>query len=767
MAFSLSPSVDVREFDLTLTIPNLPSSKTGMVIRADWGEALTIKSITNERDLVNAFGEPTSYNYQDWYNAWNFLQYASSLYMVRAVDTTAENAGVEITGTGGWAVVEDLSEADMYNADKAELTLEQNVVPEGIQFYNRYVSSTQPFGVALADNATAFAAPFCSQNIRRIATEAVFDTSGDSGDSVIPITNATMVAGDTFVYDATTYTVDTITTTDATVSPELVDSSGNAVDTTVALSFETAIDLDQNAILSSNLVNADGSLATFGSFFEYQPDYAAGEFAVIVFALDEDGKYDTYLDEQYVLSKKETGRDNQGRNIFVDEYFFNKSNGLYSKFNVDTTHSLDTSLSPFVAIDGGSVAGVTHSATTDAAWDSTGDTTESTFDYTVNTLEVTDTFVHDGTTYTVSAVDTILDTVTVAPALVDSTGDPLDGVYVFTTGIQLDEGPAWLYPKTLLGTNWVADPLGYKLADVISAWDEFSDPEKFDVNILVTHELELEANAQDVAGVIAMSRKDCFNVVAPYDYASIVGKTPTEATAWMISEFAGTQWHTPGDLQFNTFSSYSALYANMKYQYDKFNDVNRWMCIGGDIAGLAAQTDANRDPWWAIAGLERGKIKNVIKPAFSPNKQNRDDLYVNALNPVMSIPGEGVMIVWGQKTALAKPSAFDRLNVRRLLITLEKAVATASRYALFEFNDEFTRARLRALIEPFLRDVKGRRGLYDFEVVIDESNNTAEVIDKNALVIDIYLKPTKVAEFIQVNMKVTRTDANFEELIGR
>lgn len=687
MAFSLSPSVDVREFDLTLSIPNLPSSKTGSVIRADWGEALAIKSITNERDQVNNFLEPTSYNYQDWFNNWNFLQYSSSLYSARAMDKSAENAGIEITGDAGFMSAAQLTQAKMYNADVAELSLDQDITPQGIQFYNRYVTSQQPWAVAVCDNATSWELPFCSENIRRFTSDGTVDTTLDTTESVLASDWNTMVVGDAFIYDGTSYAVDAVDGTSITVSPALVDSTGDPV-VGVILNLATAIDTAANAIFSDDLVNVDGSLPAFKAFFEYAPDWDNNEFAVIVFKKNSAGLYETHEDEQYVVHKVEGGRDSEGRNIFVNEMFFKQSNALYAKYNVDYTGSLDTAYSPLPKIVG---------------------------------------------------------------TAVDSSGSE----------------PLWLYPRTWLTDHWAYDPVGYKLADVINAFDLFADPESFDINILITHELELAAGAQDVAGNIAMSRKDCFNIVAPYDYASIVGKTPTEATQWMIESFAGAQYHTPGDLQFNAFSSYTAMYANMKYQYDKFNDVNRWMCIAGDIAGLAAQTDANRDPWWAIAGLERGKIKNVIKPAFNPNKQNRDDLYVNALNPVMSVPGEGVMVVWGQKTALAKPSAFDRLNVRRLLITLQKAIATAARYAIFEFNDEFTRARLRGLIEPFLRDVKGRRGLYDFEVVIDESNNTAEVIDKNALIIDVYLKPTKVAEFIQVNMKVTRTDANFEELIGR
>jgi phage tail sheath protein FI len=185
----------------------------------------------------------------------------------------------------------------------------------------------------------------------------------------------------------------------------------------------------------------------------------------------------------------------------------------------------------------------------------------------------------------------------------------------------------------------------------------------------------------------------------------------------------------------------------------------------GDVAGLCARTDYTDDPWFSPAGLNRGQIKNVIKLGYSPSKADRDKLYLAGINPVVSFPGQGV-VLYGDKTGLAKPSAFDRINVRRLFIVLEKAIATAAKYQLFEFNDAFTRATFRNMVEPYLRDVKGRRGIYDFKVICDESNNTGEVIDGNRFVADIYIKPARSISFIQLNFIATRTSASFEEISG-
>jgi phage tail sheath protein FI len=213
-------------------------------------------------------------------------------------------------------------------------------------------------------------------------------------------------------------------------------------------------------------------------------------------------------------------------------------------------------------------------------------------------------------------------------------------------------------------------------------------------------------------------------------------------------------------------SSYMVMDSGYKYQYDKYNDVYRWVPLNGDIAGLAVRTDVERDPWFSPAGFNRGAIKNVIKLAWNPAKADRDELYKVGINPVVTFPGEGT-VLYGDKTLLSRPSAFDRINVRRLFIVLEKSIARAARSTLFEFNDEFARSQFVNLIEPFLRDVQGRRGIYDFRVVCDTTNNTPEVIDRNEFVGDIYIKPARSINFIQLNFVAVRTGVSFQEVVGQ
>jgi hypothetical protein len=284
----------------------------------------------------------------------------------------------------------------------------------------------------------------------------------------------------------------------------------------------------------------------------------------------------------------------------------------------------------------------------------------------------------------------------------------------------------------------------------------FDDAETVDVNLLIGGpETSVVADfADELVGPslkdIADRRKDC--VV----FLSVPNKDPNESDQTKLDR-ALSYRNAIGS------SSYVVIDSGYKYQYDIYNDKNRWVPMNGDIAGLCARSDVNFDPWFSPAGFNRGQIRGVIKLAYQPRQAARDTLYKNNINPVVTFSGEGT-VLYGDKTAQAKPSAFDRINVRRLFIVLEKAIATASKYSLFEFNDAFTRAQFRSLVEPFLRDVQARRGITDFKVVCDEKNNTPEVIDSNRFVADIYIKPTRSINFIQLNFIATRTGVNFSEV---
>lgn len=287
--------------------------------------------------------------------------------------------------------------------------------------------------------------------------------------------------------------------------------------------------------------------------------------------------------------------------------------------------------------------------------------------------------------------------------------------------------------------------------DLQTGYDLFANKELVDVSLLLTGGHAV-AVAQHVIDNVVLDRLDCVVFLSP-PLAAVQNNAGDEADDIV----------TYRNSTLDRSTSYAIMDSGWKVQYDKYNDTYVNIPLNADTAGLCARTDQTNDPWWSPAGFNRGAIKNCVKLLFSPNQTDRDTLYKNGINPVVSFPGQGV-VLYGDKTLLAKPSAFDRINVRRLFIVLEKAIATAAKFQLFEFNDVFTRAQFKSLVEPFLRDVRGRRGIYDFRVVCDESNNTGEVIDRNEFVADIYIKPAKSINFIYLNFIATRTSVSFEEV---
>jgi hypothetical protein len=296
-------------------------------------------------------------------------------------------------------------------------------------------------------------------------------------------------------------------------------------------------------------------------------------------------------------------------------------------------------------------------------------------------------------------------------------------------------------------------------AEIATAYEKFNDKENVDLSLLLCGPSQTSADATgDTKATavmdIANDRKDCVAFVSPAR-ADVVGVANATTQTQNVVSFADGLPST----------SYAVIDSGYKYMYDKYNDVYRFVPLNGDIAGLCARTDSIADPHFSPAGYNRGQIRGAVKLAFNPNQSQRDELYKARINPVVTFPGQGT-VLFGDKTASGKPSAFDRINVRRLFITLEKAISTAAKFQLFEFNDEFTRAQFRNLVEPFLRDVQGRRGLTDFSVVCDETNNTSDVIDRNEFRADIFVKPARSINFIQLNFVATRSGVAFSEVAG-
>ena len=331
--------------------------------------------------------------------------------------------------------------------------------------------------------------------------------------------------------------------------------------------------------------------------------------------------------------------------------------------------------------------------------------------------------------------------------------------------IQLEAGGnsyAALDTPTTTNLKNGTDDYAVTAGELQIGYDNFDDVESIDVNLILGGKgggAGDSASTQDthVTMITAMveTRKDCVGFVSPFRSATVGVSSSITATENVVEAF---------DLC--PSSSYMVFDSSYKQMYDKYNDVFRFVPMNGDTAGLCAFTDNVADPWFSPGGFNRGNVRGAIKLSYNPKKSERDQLYGARVNPIVDFPGQGV-VLFGDKTALAKPSAFDRINVRRLFLVLEKAISTAAKFSLFEFNDEFTRAQFRNLIEPFLRDVQGRRGIFDFKVVADDTNNTGEVIDRNEFIGDIYIKPARSINFITLNFVAVRTGVEFSEVVGQ
>lgn len=316
-------------------------------------------------------------------------------------------------------------------------------------------------------------------------------------------------------------------------------------------------------------------------------------------------------------------------------------------------------------------------------------------------------------------------------------------------------------PQTLSFANGVktAAEGTITLGPIAQAYDMFKSKEDVDISLLMQGKAVAKgALANYIIANIAEYRKDCVAFISP-DSDIVTKANPAQYAV----DFRNSTGNTAG-ITYN--SSFAFMDSGYKYQYDKYNDAYRWVPLNGDMAGLCAATDYARDAWYSPAGFSRGQVKNVVKLAYNPTQADRDLLYKNDVNPVVLFPGQGT-VLYGDKTLFGKPSAFDRINVRRLFIVLEKAIAKAAQMSLFEFNDVFTRAQFKNMVEPYLRQVQGSRGIYDFRVVCDETNNTPQIIDTNQFIGDIYIQPAKSINFIQLNFVAVRTGVDFNTIVGQ
>ena len=757
MPFQVSPGVNVSEIDLTTVVPAVSTTEgaIGGVFR--WGSVGERTLISSEQELAARFGKPTSFNAETFFTAANFLSYGNKLYVSRAANTTSSvNTVLTVNAVASdkFANNSTVYQRDSTGANIAVGTivlanttaLTINVASmEG--FFEKYVGSNTSLMLTDGSNTAQVTVVTEDPTVYRNAVVS----------SGLPADINSFIIKNEDDYNAKNDAGDFAADSDTLYAAKYPGSIGNSLKVSVCDSnsaFESTITANGNIAISvgSNTV----TVAVVGA-------NAASNTAVtnIINSL-------TVGD---VLTLGNTSIGKQTSNITAVGSLTTNATHSYVEVSIEDLYALSTNFS---------ATSVTRNWEYFNSVDKTIDTSEfvaangnTAAKDEIHVVVADEDGLFTGIPGTVLEVYEGLSRATNAKSADGATIYYKDVVnqnsqYIWLTN---DRGNAASNTALLVATSTNSKPFsgsfvgGKEGQDETScpiniltqAYDLFASAEEVDISLILQGKARGGTNGEQLGNYIIDNicevRKDCVAFISP-DRADVVSNLGSEAND--IVTFRNASRST----------SYAVLDSGYKYQYDKYNDVYRYIPLNGDMAGLAVRTDQTRDPWFSPAGLNRGQIKNIIKLAYNPNKASRDILYKNGINPVVTFPGQGT-VLFGDKTMLSKPSAFDRINVRRLFIVLEKAIATAAKFTLFEFNDEFTRAQFKNLVEPFLRDVQGRRGIYDFKVVCDETNNTGEIIDRNEFVGDIYIKPARSINFIQLNFVAVRTGVEFSEVVGQ
>ena len=667
MSFLVSPGVNVREIDLTNVVPAVATSIGAIAGAFQKGPVSSIVTVTSEEELLQIFGKPqnTGNQFETFFTAANFLQYADNLKVVRA-ESAVLNAGAN----SGVLIRDD----DHYQAS----------FDTGQGSHGEWTARTagtwgNSIGVQICASSTAY--------------EQVL------GASLL------------------------------TVGEDAVGATSIAVDD----------------------VDASGSAFNIGDLISFFSD-SAGTTPV-----DEFNEYEvTAIDTSSNVLTVRLKDDPNGagvQNIIPDNSYIKRRWGFYDLFDGAP------GTSAWATANGRGSNDELHVV----VYDTTGDITG--FDNGVagqRTSSVIETFARMSKN---PNAKTAQGSTNYYPNVIFN-----QSTFIYWTD-HISAGSNWgtdttstytdVIPITIDELSGGTDDYSTTAGEIEKAYDKFEDTESLDINLVLGGSSSIVGDtntAQDthvtMLTALVEKRRDCVAFVSPFRSATVGVSLSSTATQNVITAF---------DLC--PSSSYVVFDSGYKYMFDKYNDVFRFVPLNGDTAGLCAFTDQVADSFFSPAGFNRGNVRGAVKLSYNPTKAERDQLYRARINPVVNFPGQGV-VLFGDKTALSKPSAFDRINVRRLFLLLEKAIATAAKFQLFEFNDEFTRAQFRNLVEPFLRDIQGRRGITDFSVVADATNNTGEVIDRNEFVADIFIKPARSINFITLNFIAVRTGVSFTEVGG-
>jgi len=806
MPFQLSPGVAVVEKDFTSIVPAVATSTGGFAGTFQWGPVLDPVTINSENNLVQRFGNPADGNATSFFTAANFLSYANDLLVVRADTVDHRNAvstktggitAVTIGGTNGGytstaaAPTITVGAPDVAGGVQAVLTavlsggaITAVAVSSGGSGYSGTPTvvitsaaggSGATFTVTVTAGAITAVTVVAGGSGYKGTVTAAFVGGGGSGASAGSVTVATSSISVTITNAGTGYTTAPTATLSgtATLTP-VITIGGIKINNT---DVYTASYINGSGVVGEWAAKYPGTLGnsisvhmadsvTYSTWnykaeFDAAPgtsDYASNvngsndEMHIII--IDEIGQWTgtagSVLEKFAFVSKGSDVKKSDGTNNYYRDVINSRSKYVYwmDHPTIGTNWGTAALQKAYVSLSNSTLSGVTI----------TGEGGQ--FSCNLTSLDVGQAITISGT---LGGTGTIVGYATPTTYYIIAT----NGTTAFTlsasyggTAIVTSEGTPTGLTYTPIGNSYVSvlsggvDDLTATDGQLQTAWSIFADDSQYDVRLLPLGKASATV-ATYVIG-LAETRADCVVFVSPQNTSSgdVIIAVGSDATDQIIAYRNALP-----------SSSYAVLDSGYKYQYDRYNDTFRYIPLNGDIAGLCARTDYQQDPWFSPGGLNRGQIKNVVKLAVNPSKTDRDNLYKSGVNPVVTFPGQGT-VMFGDKTLLAKPSAFDRINVRRLFIVLEKSIATAAKFQLFEFNDSFTRAQFKNLVEPFLRDVQGRRGITDFVVKCDDSNNTGEVIDSNNFVADIFIKPNRAINFITLNFVAARSSVSFSEIGG-
>lgn len=724
MPFQLSPGVAVVEKDFTSIVPAVATSTGAFAGVFQWGPVLDPVTIDSENNLVQRFGKPSDDNATSFFTAANFLSYANNLLVVRADTVSHRNAVATETGGITGVTIGGTNTGYTSTAAAPTITVSAPDTTGGTQAVLTAVLS----GGAIS----AIAVSAGGSNYTSAPNVVISSPSGGAG-----ATFTVVMSGTSPNMSVASITVDT-------------GGSGYKGTVTASLSGGGGAGASLGAVTVGTSSISSVTITTAGSGYTSAPTATLSGNATLTPTITVGGIKINNTDD------------------YINSYV--NGGGVVGEFAAKYPGTLGNSISVHMA-----------DSATYSAW-----TYKTEFDSAPGTSSYVDNAgTGSGDELHVIIIDqlgqwsgtpgTVLEKFAFLSKASDAKKD--DGTNNYYRDVLNSRSKyVWWMDHPTVGTNWGTAALNTTYASLVSAysntlsggvddltatdgqlmtaWSTFADDTQYDVRLLPLG----KASATVANHVIALaeSRADCVVFVSPQDTGTgdIIIATGSDATDAIIAYRDALP-----------SSSYAVMDSGYKYQYDRYNDKYRYVPLNGDIAGLCARTDYQQDPWFSPGGLNRGQIKNVVKLAVNPTKTDRDNLYKAGVNPVVTFPGQGT-VMFGDKTLLAKPSAFDRINVRRLFIVLEKSIATAAKFQLFEFNDSFTRAQFRNLVEPFLRDVQGRRGITDFVVKCDATNNTGEVIDSNNFVADIFIKPNRSINFITLNFVAARSSVSFTEIGG-